>query len=613
MASAPRYKYQPLKPRHIRILELEPGGDADPFKGRFCTALIDSGVEYDALSYMWGDSTPVNTVTVSRQFISIAANLATALRYLRVCKTTKSYRARIDRKLKKAWPLRIWVDAICINQDDIHEREQQVAMMRMVYSKAQHVRIWINEPEFVEEDPAVAALCKFRMGSGPASGLGKEDAYFWNPVLSLFTNEYWNRLWIQQEVLNAHQLTLHCKNVIVPGEAVAHFLEAFIWTRVSVVRMASSSSSTWLAVIANLDLLKDTPACSGLYNYNIEKIRLFSLIQLMVQCRETRATRGQDRLYAIMHLANDYEEGAISVDYSKSPVQVMLDAASHHVNQNRDLGCNFLHICSWQDDSGPYLRKFQPEPIPTWIPRAWIGYKDVVAPFHGYHRLIPLQTMCPPFSVDTAARRLRVRGVQIDAVRHNLTHHIHNPETTIGQFWSSSLGVYLASQVDSGWEQFPRDITKVLATSSNLDLEHRDVVSGLEHLFSRSQDAMYADFGIGRYSKIIDDLPISDTDGVQALKKLLDDLQSTLAILTDAAYFGTAPRCAMEVGDEVWMVLGCATPVIVRPQPNGAYWHICTAYIPGIVEHEAIIQYLTSDVQPGDKVGKWTVGDIELE
>jgi hypothetical protein len=614
MASAARYEYQPLESRHIRILELEPGGDAEPFQGRFDTASIDSGVKYDALSYVWGDATPVNTVTVSGQAIPIAANLATALKYLRNCNTMNFYRASTYRMLRKAQPLRIWVDAICINQDDIHEREQQVAMMRMVYSKAQHVRIWINEPDFVEDDPAVAALCKFRLGSDPDSRLGEEDAYFWSPVLSLFMNEYWSRLWIQQEVLNAQELVLHCKSDIVPGEAVAHFHHAFMDTWMANAMVPS----TWSAVINYSDLIA-TPACTGIYNYNIKKFRSFSLIQLMVRCCTTRVTRGQDRLYAIMHLAKDYEEGAITVNYSKSPVQVMLDAASHHINRNRDLGVDFLHICSWQDDSGTYGRKSQPEPIPTWIPRAWIGYGDVKEQFHGYHWRIPLQTMCPPFSVDTEARRLRVRGVQIDAVRHNLTHNLRDPGTTIAQFWSSSLGVYLASRVDSVWEEFPKDVINVLIASPNTDLDDSDVASGLKHLFLLREDPMYANpvFAPNIW-EIIDDLPISRVRRVQALKvqalkATLDGVRKSLTILTDADYFGTAPVCALEVGDEVWMILGCATPIIVRPQSNGAYWHICTAYIPIIVEHEDIVQYLTSDVQPGEKVGKWTVKDIELE
>jgi hypothetical protein len=314
-----------------------------------------------------------------------------------------------------------------------------------------------------------------------------------------------------------------------------------------------------------------------------------------------------------MHLANDYEEGAISVDYNKSPVQVMLDAASYHVNRNRDLGDSFLHICSWQDDSGPYGRTSQPEPIPTWIPRAWIGYDNVISMNQGYHLRIRSQTMCPPFSVDTEARRLRVRGVQIDAVRHNLTHNLRDPGTTIAQFWSSSLGVYLASRVDSVWQKFLKDVINVLIASSLVDLDDSDVTAGLKHLFLLSQDPMYANSGFDSYWETVDNLPNSGVHRQHALGETLRQLRYSSTILTDADYFGTAPACAMEVGDEVWMILGCAIPVIVRPQPNGAYWHICTAYIPGIMEHKDIVQYLTSDVQPGDKVGKWTVEDIELE
>ena len=39
----------------------------------------------------------------------------------------------------------LWVDAICINQQDDNERNQQVALMGQIYSVAQHTVIYLGQ------------------------------------------------------------------------------------------------------------------------------------------------------------------------------------------------------------------------------------------------------------------------------------------------------------------------------------------------------------------------------------------------------------------------------------------------------------------------------------
>jgi hypothetical protein len=71
--------------------------------------------------------------------------------------------------------LRIWIDAICINQNDENERGHQVAMMRSIYSKADCVRIWINAPNLEEGSEAVIALQSFQCDAeGDYYGLGSD-------------------------------------------------------------------------------------------------------------------------------------------------------------------------------------------------------------------------------------------------------------------------------------------------------------------------------------------------------------------------------------------------------------------------------------------------------
>jgi hypothetical protein len=95
------YTYPLLQPRHIRVLELQTSGlDTGIFQGKFIVAPIDDKVQYDALSYIWGDPVSTDIVHVPGGTILIAANLADALRCFR-------RHSRLE-------PLRIWADAICI-------------------------------------------------------------------------------------------------------------------------------------------------------------------------------------------------------------------------------------------------------------------------------------------------------------------------------------------------------------------------------------------------------------------------------------------------------------------------------------------------------------------
>jgi hypothetical protein len=63
--------------------------------------------------------------------IQIRKNLEAALRHLRLTQEARY----------------LWVDAICINQDDMDERSRQVSIMSEIYSKASQVVVWLGERE----------------------------------------------------------------------------------------------------------------------------------------------------------------------------------------------------------------------------------------------------------------------------------------------------------------------------------------------------------------------------------------------------------------------------------------------------------------------------------
>jgi hypothetical protein len=102
--------------------------DQDVTKCNFSLASFDQEVNYEALSYAWGDVTPVMAILLEGQSVLITKNLHSALSDLRY----------------KDKEHTLWTDALCINQSDLAERTHQVSLMSSVYGRAAIVVIWLG-------------------------------------------------------------------------------------------------------------------------------------------------------------------------------------------------------------------------------------------------------------------------------------------------------------------------------------------------------------------------------------------------------------------------------------------------------------------------------------
>jgi hypothetical protein len=130
-----KYCYSPLPgPGSIRLLRLMAHTDEN---ARIECRLFDYPLQeleeraclYEALSYVWGGSDKPHSISIGGYYLPITANLYAALLHLR------------DRLIERI----IWVDAICIDQDNQTERAQQVQSMAKIYCKANRVIVWLGE------------------------------------------------------------------------------------------------------------------------------------------------------------------------------------------------------------------------------------------------------------------------------------------------------------------------------------------------------------------------------------------------------------------------------------------------------------------------------------
>lgn len=74
-------------------------------------------------------------------------------------------------------PVYFWVDAICINQNDIQERGHQVDMMRIIYPKARLVVTWLG-PSTANSDSAFSFIKEDRGLDKPRAEDMNDDTAF---------------------------------------------------------------------------------------------------------------------------------------------------------------------------------------------------------------------------------------------------------------------------------------------------------------------------------------------------------------------------------------------------------------------------------------------------
>ncbi|KAK8232543.1 heterokaryon incompatibility protein-domain-containing protein [Phyllosticta capitalensis] len=133
----------------IRVLVVEPGHFDAPIRGSFEIFSLENASEtepgFDALSYCWGEASAQAEINMTSSedcsgaqtefSLSIPSTVEKAIRRLRDTENQ----------------LKIWVDSICINQNDDKEKAAQVNIMAQIYGVANTVHIWLGEGRAVTE------------------------------------------------------------------------------------------------------------------------------------------------------------------------------------------------------------------------------------------------------------------------------------------------------------------------------------------------------------------------------------------------------------------------------------------------------------------------------
>ncbi|ETS84747.1 hypothetical protein PFICI_02772 [Pestalotiopsis fici W106-1] len=403
---AKQFKYATLPPGYIRTLELQPSEHGSTaLRCRLIAQRIPDD-PYEALSYVWGKPTVYHSSIfcidgndeTDQGTLRIGANLTKALVAFRLS----------DR------PRRVWVDAICINQEDLSERRAQVRMMGDIFRAARQVLCWLGgfENLHLDEPVSLIAINFLRQFNRDQEGeLRKVQNYLhhdvktredevihmsWLAIKKLFDIEYFHRAWIIQEVGLASRARLSWgKNDIwVDWEEIATFVKFLDDNGASIVTHFDLKS--W---VCNHICMVWTMKPDGQPLYDFSEVLHWARIHI--------STDPRDYVYALLGHPSAIVGGDLIIEprYTVSTKEVYTTLAINTITRTDN-----LHILAFVDHG----EEFETETgtLPTWVPD-WHA-PNLVAPLRYPTQAAP--KTADSIVLDAEANSIRCMGVIVGEI-----------------------------------------------------------------------------------------------------------------------------------------------------------------------------------------------------
>ena len=285
------YQYHALdhSRRQIRLLTFQTRA-TDVLECRIEHCDFDSCPPYFALSYLWGNPTRTRTISVARLSLHVTQYLYEALDCLSNSLTSKSTK-------------RFWIDQVCIDQNNAAEKNHQVGMMRVIYTRAASVVVWLG-----------LGLSQTLKLIGNDTTLGSSNQL---NLEKLAKAPVWSRLWAVMEFVLGKSVMLASDDTIISWENV----------EMSDPCLADTDMLIAAALRTQLGELRR----AGFYR---------SLPILMKNLSSLRCVDPRDKLYSPLMLFQNEGEDSLEIDYSITAeelnAKVLLRAKSCLSNEEFD-------------------------------------------------------------------------------------------------------------------------------------------------------------------------------------------------------------------------------------------------------------------------------------
>lgn len=547
----------------IRILDLLPGRLDDPIACQTRLVLLTDKPHYEAVSYVWGSRDVLDIVKISGFEVQVTTNLSVILRQFRYP----------DRKRT------LWIDQLCINQDDNLEKTNQVALMGDIYRSCTECQIWLGKVEDLglsikdAENAFAGVRAMANPSECPESNLpsmfiddeGKSRAKrAFGSIFTYFGNPWWSRVWTVQELILPSEVTMNCGNLKIDLKevklAATNYRDGKIpnpWLQTQYDHSVNELDE-FTGVVTGLEYAQDGEDPLGI---------------LWRFCYR-QAWDSRDMIYSLIGLFPLSYPWTMAPDYSLSTSQVYARATIELVRSMNDLmpliGMRGLprhidNLPTWASDFTAYRESH---------PRTWNRY--TIASRYNYFKAAG-HTSAMVDVVDD--RTIRMQGFNCDSIMatgrflgkeywtnvnpNHICELTNDWKIWLQQLYGPDSDLEAAEFADQ-WDAFLRTLLGDYITDDEFVIRRAssDDLEGLK-TFLNGTGTMFGSF---RFS-------------------LLGNIVNQALFRTSKGWIGTGPA-TMATGDEVWVLYGGNMPFILRPGTTHNF--VGEAYVHGVMHGEAM-------------------------
>lgn len=455
--------YRPLENWQIRILSLEPGEYGTPLFASLhhVDMLYDDGVlirnpdrriSYAAISYCWGEHTKQYAIHCDEARIFITKEAHCALQRVRSTNVARY----------------VWMDSVCIDQDDPKERASQVSKMLSIFKKAEVVVCWLGEhgkntrvalaflrthSMRLSTDPSPQPLC-YQQKDAIAPMCSRHAVQVSSGIQEIRDRPWFRRVWVRQEVWAARDVVVYCGDTQIPWKML-----------LAASRQCSGLDHDCLRpyernpVHKSLERLGDilarlpmtTPIQHAAAQMDDEANPLFSvdrpldIVNVLRRTAGTECSLAQDHIYSVLGMSSINKRTtsggygcSLVVSYEMSASEVFQRLAIYLAERTRLLTFLLLHDAFPASDQRQVGEDLS---LPSWTPdwrRAFKSGPERLLAMQRYFQdcvgkqrvVASIETRLRPDRVLSSRGVLHLRGYRLGRVAELLHQDDHDPTST---------------------------------------------------------------------------------------------------------------------------------------------------------------------------------------
>jgi len=556
-SSPPIYLNLSKDRREIRLLTLHPSTSKGDIRASLSVVSLYHDPYYEALSYVWGDRTEKPSISLSGLDIKVTKNLYNALGHLRF----------------KEYPRVLWIDALCINQEDLDERGSQVLLMEDIYKGCKTCLLWLGEA--TKETKATIKIFESWATTGNhllrSTNFGPEHI---NAAGELTSRDWFSRTWTVQECVLPKRLVVLCGSETWSWGVFAEAAENLQTHLASPCCISHNDTKNKHMLIINTFI----QAISIIENSRYLYPRNRDILTCLNSFRNRKATDARDKIYGLLSLIRPQGQSFIKPNYSDSETAEVVYSrlCVDLINESNSLE-PLKYVLGAVDKTIKSLK------LPSWVPDwtlpmaepSWQKGRLDRYPLYNAHGGQRGQPKCITVSESYV---LKESGVLCDVVTKVGDERVVNkiPKNWFQLAEVNRIGGREAARSEF-WSTILMDTFGTLANGT--------VTTSL----LRASDADYKEYKEWR-TRIFDGSSWpAETDRFYYALESATMLRKFF--VTKNGHFGIGPG-RLEREDKIFILRGGHCPLVLRPDSSTGYYELIgDCYLHGFMDGEAMTDF----------------------